>query len=105
MAFLVVICRTASQATNGHEGIQDWIDHLEMYLDMIFGPRRRGGHPVRVFGGIVYRRTVAFYSKVVGGDSSLTIMPEHIDMNKAEFDILEDQEIIQEVLTSMNPLR
>jgi hypothetical protein len=99
--FLVVICRTAASHANANEGLAEWTTHLELYLDMIYGKRRRPGRQVRVYGIIAHGLGATFFSYDIGDDMPLLIFREHAMDEKEEFHLLQDHEMIQSFLETI----
>jgi hypothetical protein len=99
--FLVVICRTAAEHHNLNEGLPQWTTHLELYLDSIFGRRRRPGRPVRVYGVIAHGPGATFFSYDIGEHMPLLIVREHGMDEKPAYHLVEDHEMIQEFLDNI----
>lgn len=99
--FLVVICRTAAEHNNVNEGLEQWTVHLELYLDSIFGGRRRPGRPVRVYGVIAHGPGATFFSYDIGEHMPLLIFREHEMDDKPAYHLVDDHEIIQNFLDTI----
>ncbi|CEJ60989.1 hypothetical protein PMG11_09541 [Penicillium brasilianum] len=101
--FLVVICRTASDhaSANANEGLDQWTVHLELYLDTIFGKRRRHGRPVRVYGVIAHGLEATFFTYDVGDDLPMLICREHDMDGKPAYHLVNDHQMIQTLLDAI----
>ncbi|KAJ5151118.1 uncharacterized protein N7482_010370 [Penicillium canariense] len=99
--FLVVICRTAPEPSDLTAGLARWTDHLELYMDSIFGKRRRPGRAGRVFGIIANVRNATFFSYDIGDDIPLLIFREHDIEDLPAFHLVQDHERIQNLLTTI----
>jgi hypothetical protein len=99
----VVICRTAADHANANanEGLDQWTVHLELYLDTIFGKRRRHGRPVRVYGVIAHGLEATFFTYDVGDDIPMLIFREHDMDGKPAYHLVDDHQMIQSLLDTI----